>query len=126
MVVVLAFAVPPVALASVPGTTCDVFPADNVWNMDVSGLPVHRRSAAWKVSAHAGSALLHPDFGADPYGFPFAVTDASTPTTSVHFAYADESDRPARHRAGVRDRSCPPMGARFRLKASFDISGFSV
>jgi hypothetical protein len=26
---------------------------------------------------------------------------------------------PARHQAGVNDPSCPPMGARFRLKASF-------
>jgi hypothetical protein len=33
---------------------------------------------------------------------------------------------PARHQAGVRDRTCPPMGARFRLKAGFDISGFST
>ena len=33
---------------------------------------------------------------------------------------------PARHEAGARsDPSLPPMGARFRLKASFDISGFS-
>ena len=219
-----------VAAAPVPGTTCEVFPADNVWNMDVSGLPVHARSRAWKRSAHAGSTLLHPDFGDDPYGLPFAVPDSSTPTTSVHFAYADESDPgpypftantsieggsdrhalmidrdvcvlyelfaaqwnggnpragsgaiydlvsnalrprtwtsadaaglpifpglvrfdevqagsidhairftvactrnrfiwPARHEAGVHDRDCPPMGARFRLKASFDISGFGA
>jgi hypothetical protein len=32
---------------------------------------------------------------------------------------------PARHAAGTKDRRCPPMGARFRLKASFDGSGFS-
>ena len=33
---------------------------------------------------------------------------------------------PARHEAGARsDPNLPPMGARFRLKASFDISGFS-
>lgn len=32
---------------------------------------------------------------------------------------------PARHQAGCRaDRDLPPMGARFRLKRSFDISGF--
>jgi hypothetical protein len=223
-------AIPPSAAAPVPGTTCDVFPSDNVWNMDVSGLPVHPKSAIWKRSSHAGSTLLHPDFGGSPYGFPFAVTDSSTSTTSVHFTYASESDPgphpftastpieqgsdrhalmidqdsctlyelfgaqwnhgnpragsgaifdlgsnalrpagwtsadaaglaifpglvrydevqagaidhairftvactrnrylwPARHQAGVRDRSCPPMGARFRLRASFDISGFSA
>ena len=32
---------------------------------------------------------------------------------------------PARHEAGVSDQSCPPMGARFRMKASFDVSGYS-
>ena len=32
---------------------------------------------------------------------------------------------PARHKAGTSDRRCPPMGARFRLKAGFDASGFS-
>jgi hypothetical protein len=222
--------VEPAGAVPVPGTTCDVFPSDNVWNMDVSGLPMHPKSGAWKRAAHAGSTLLHPDFGKDPDGFPLAVTDASTPTTPVDFAYADESDAgpypftastpieqgsdrhalminadactlfelfaagwnhgeptagsgavfdlgsnalrpagwtsadaaglpilpglvrfdevragvidhairftvgctrnryvwPARHRAGVRDRSCPPMGARFRLKASFDTGGFSA
>jgi len=34
---------------------------------------------------------------------------------------------PARHSAGsVSDHSYPPMGARFRLKASFDISHYST
>ena len=32
---------------------------------------------------------------------------------------------PARHAAGTNDRRCPPMGARFRLKAGFDASRFS-
>jgi hypothetical protein len=32
---------------------------------------------------------------------------------------------PARHDAGTCNPSYPPMGARFRLKASFDISGYS-
>lgn len=31
---------------------------------------------------------------------------------------------PATHQAGVADSSVPPMGARFRLKASFDVSGY--
>lgn len=216
--------------APVPGTTCEVFPSDNVWNMDVSGLPVHKKSKDWKRSAHASSTLLHPDFGDDPYGFPFEVTDSSTPTTSVDFTYDDESDPgpypltagtpieggsdrhalmvdgdacvlyelfdarwnggdptagsgaifdlgsnalrprtwtsadaaglpifpglvrydevlagsidhairftvdctrnkfiwPARHQAGVNDKDCPPMGARFRLKGSFKLGGFSA
>ncbi|MEP6757939.1 MAG: hypothetical protein ABJB55_01945 [Actinomycetota bacterium] len=32
---------------------------------------------------------------------------------------------PARHQAGVADPTCPPMGARFRMKAGFDMSGYS-
>jgi hypothetical protein len=32
---------------------------------------------------------------------------------------------PARHDAGTSDQRCPPMGARLRLKAVFDLSGFS-
>src|SRR5207302_1985312 len=31
---------------------------------------------------------------------------------------------PARHRAGINDATLPPMGARFRLKSTFDISSF--
>jgi hypothetical protein len=32
---------------------------------------------------------------------------------------------PARHSAATGGRSCPPMGARFRLRRAFDISGFA-
>ena len=41
---------------------------------------------------HTKTTKLHPDFGAPPYGMPFAVVDNSTPTTPVHFQYGDESD----------------------------------
>lgn len=40
--------------------------------------------------------------------------------TSQHYVW------PARHQAGSEDDRCPPMGARFRLKAGFDLSGFSA
>lgn len=33
---------------------------------------------------------------------------------------------PARHQAGVANPACPPMGARFRLKAGYDMSGYSL
>src|SRR2546430_344236 len=36
----------------------------------------------------------------------------------------DGSLWPARHAAGTIDRRCPPMGARFRLRASFAIGRF--
>jgi hypothetical protein len=220
------------ALATtVEGTPCPVFPSDNVWHMDVSGLPVHAWSRIWKGAMHAGSTRLHPDFGPPSYGIPYTVVGANHEKVAVDFAYASESDPgpypfgpgtpieggsdrhaimldrsdcvlyelyaarwnggnpkagsgavfhlagpdadrlrpagwtsadaaglpifagllrydevhaglvdhairmtagcthdayiwPARHRAGTSDRRCPPMGARFRLRASFDVSSF--
>lgn len=217
------------ARAPVPGTSCQVFPADNIWNLDISRLPVHPKSRTWMRSMHAGSTDLHPDFGPPRYGIPFDVVGDAHPTTRVHFAYGSESDRgpypfgrdttieggsdrhaiminrdtctlyelfaaqwsrqrsragsgavfrlgsnalrhrgwtsadaaglpifpglvrwdevragriahairftadctskrylwPARHEAGVSDRRCPPMGARFRLKRGFALKGAS-
>jgi hypothetical protein len=218
----------PVQAAPVPGTSCRVFPANNVWNMDISKLPVNRLSATWLRSMHAATTKLHPDFGPPAYGIPFNVVAASHATFHVRFTYASESDHaaypfgpstkieggsdrhalminkatcrlyelydarwnggnptagsgaiwnlasnglrpagwtsadaaglpifpglvrldevkagaidhairftvnctrnryiwPARHQAGVANAGCPPMGARFRLKASFSVSKF--
>jgi hypothetical protein len=220
-----------VTRAPAPGTSCTVFPPDNVWNMDISRLPVHRKSAVWKQAMHAGGTNLHPDFGPPRYGIPFDVVDDTHSTTAVKFHYASESDEgpypfgpdttieggsdahalmvnsdtctlyelfgatwgaspkagsgaifalqgpqandlrhagwtsadaaglpifpglvrwdevaagsishairftadctqrtylwPARHQAGVSDHHCPPMGARFRLKAGYSMKGFS-
>ena len=106
---VLAVGFSPSALAApVPGTSCAVFPSDNVWNMDVSNLPVAAKSKMWKRSANAGSTLLHPDFGGPPYGFPFDVVAGDHPKVSVDFAYAGESDRgPIRSTRARRSRVAP-------------------
>ncbi|MHB8467363.1 MAG: cell wall-binding repeat-containing protein, partial [Acidimicrobiales bacterium] len=84
---------------SVPGAaTCPMYPADNVWNADISALPVHQRSAAWLSSMSASSRNLHPDFGPSygaqpvPYGIPFVVVPDSTPKVNLTFTYANESD----------------------------------
>jgi hypothetical protein len=221
----------PPASAVVEGTTCQVFPSDNVWHMDVSRLPIHEKSRTWKRAMHAGSTDLHPDFGPPSYGIPYTTVDASHAKVAVDFSYASESDPgpypfgadtpieggsdrhaimldtsdcslyelyaarwnggdptagsgavfhlhgpgsndlrpagwtsadaaglpifagllrydevasgvvdhairitascthdaylwPARHEAGTTDRRCPPMGARFRLRRSFDVSSF--
>ena len=54
---------------SVPGAPdCPMFPADNVWNTDISGLPVDAHSAAWLASMDSATTNLHPDFG--PSGDP--------------------------------------------------------
>ena len=218
-----------VPVSAAPGTSCQVFPSDNVWNTDVSKLPIDAHSRTWLKSMRAGRTLLHPDFGGPPYGFPFDVVDSSTPKTPVHFHYGSESDKapypftsdtpiergsdrhslmideetctlyelfaadwnggdpkaesgaifdlgsnalrpdgwtsadaaglpifpglvrydevqagairhairftvectrnrhiwPARHDAGVSDKRCPPMGARFRLRRGFSLKRFS-
>jgi hypothetical protein len=222
-------ATPPAEAADVPGTSCSVFPANNVWKLDVRRLPVHSKSATWKRATHAGSTRLHPDFGPPTYGIPFDVVPSSHRKVSIDFLYADQSDPgpypfgddvrieegadrhaimidegnctlyelfavrrnggnpsagsgavfdlgsnalrpagwtsadaaglpifpglvrydevfgptagidhalrftvgctrrryvwPARHQAGVADDRCPPMGARFRLRVGYDISG---
>jgi hypothetical protein len=221
----------PAGGADVPGTSCTVFRANNVWNMDIRKVPVHPKSATWKRATHAATTRLHPDFGPPAYGIPFDVVPSSHPKHAIDFFYGDESDPgpypfgpdirieggsdrhaimidegtcrlyelfgarwnngnpsagsgaifdldsnalrpirwtsadaaglpifsglvrydevfgpnpgihhalrftvgctrrsfvwPARHQAGVANPACPPMGARFRLRASYVIKGYS-
>jgi len=81
----------------VPGTNCPAFPADNVWNTNISGLPVNPNSATWLASMDSSTTNLHPDFGpsgdpSNPYGIPFQVVSPSTPLVNIAFQYAEESD----------------------------------
>jgi hypothetical protein len=82
----------PAAAADVPGTSCAVFPANNVWRMDIRKLPVHPKSATWKRATHAGATRLHPDFGPPSYGIPFDVVASSHAKVSIDFRYHEESD----------------------------------
>jgi hypothetical protein len=82
----------PVAAAAPPGTSCQVFPADNIWNTDISSLPVHGQSVQWLASMSSSTTNLHPDFGGPPYGFPHNIVDNTHATVSVTFQYASESD----------------------------------
>jgi hypothetical protein len=73
-----------------------MFPSNNIWNTDISKLPVDSHSAAWLRSMNSGSTYLHPDFGPSggyPYGIPYTVVTSSHPLVTVHFQYASESDR---------------------------------
>ncbi|HUB76671.1 MAG TPA: hypothetical protein VL977_06425, partial [Solirubrobacteraceae bacterium] len=88
---------PSAAGTRLPGTACPVFPADNVWNTPVTGLPVAPRSAAWLAHMDAGSTLLHPDYGpagggAMPYGIPWQITSRHPKLVRIHFQYASESN----------------------------------
>ncbi|MDZ4828312.1 MAG: hypothetical protein SGJ13_17875 [Actinomycetota bacterium] len=74
--------------------SCGVFPADNAWNQDVSGLPVHPNSANYVASINSSRATLHPDFGGDgEYGIPFITVGETELLRPVNWtAYGDESD----------------------------------
>ncbi len=75
--------------------TCSILPADNPWNTDISGYPVHANSDAFIASIGAGGSL-HADFGTvwagAPNGIPYVEVDANTPLQAVEFMYSDESD----------------------------------
>jgi hypothetical protein len=80
------------------------------------------RPAGWTSADAAGLPILpglvryDEIFGDDP-GIQHALRFTVACTTRRYVW-------PARHRAGVRDDRCPPMGARFRLRGSYDFSGF--
>ncbi len=74
---------------------CEVFPADNPWNVVVAGAPLRSDSAAIIAAIQSnGGTSLHPDFGENPnYGIPFVVVAASQLRVPVVYdPYGDESD----------------------------------
>lgn len=77
--------------APASSSPCPIFPASNVWNRDISKLPVAANSAAM-INAIGASKPLHPDFDAIGDGIPYNVVTSSTPKYKVSFDYADESD----------------------------------
>lgn len=78
--------------APVPGTPCTVFPRDNVWNTDISRVPLHRKSSTWLRSMKASGSTLHPAFGRRPYGMPYAVVSNFHPKVPIRFEWSNESD----------------------------------
>jgi hypothetical protein len=102
--------------------------------------------ASWNQGdPHAGSGAifdldsnrLRPDTwtSADAAGLPILAglvrwdeVKAGSIRHAIRFTVSCTTDAyvwPARHEAGVDDPECPPMGARFRLSADFDLDGFS-
>ncbi len=83
---------------TVPGAPeCPMFPPNNVWNTDISRLPVNPHSAAWMRSMDSAHTYLHPDFGPNlggyPYGLTFSIVTNAHPPIGLRFMYASESDR---------------------------------
>ena len=71
---------------------CPVFPAGNVWNQDISALPVASDSdnLITKIGLDTG---LHPDFGSySGYGIPYNTVSGSQRKLTVRFDYSSQSD----------------------------------
>lgn len=73
-----------------------VFPTDNPWNQDISGLPVDANSNNLIASIGLNSSF-HPDFGTvwagAPNGIPYIVVSGTQTRVPINFiAYGDESD----------------------------------
>ena len=89
-----------------------------IWNLNSDAL----RPAGWTSADAAGLPIL-------PGLVRYDEVQSGAITHAIRMT-ADSTDTsyiwPARHEAGTAsDPDLPPMGARFRLKASFDISGYS-
>ena len=73
------------------------FPADSLWNTDISSAPVDPNSAAVINLIGAGTSV-HADFGAGQYlgstiGIPYLVVGGQQPPVTINFtAYGSESD----------------------------------
>jgi hypothetical protein len=78
---------------TLPGApSCPIFPATNVWNRRVDGLPVAMNSATL-VASIGLDAEIHMDFGSFAgYGIPINVVSASTPRSMLTFDYDEDSD----------------------------------
>jgi hypothetical protein len=77
---------------------CDIFPADNPWNRDITADPVDPASDAL-IAAMSPDAALHLDLGTteEYYGIPYTVVPASQPLVPITYGtggddYSDESD----------------------------------
>lgn len=73
-----------------------VFPVDNPWNEDISGLPVDANSNNLIASIGLGTGL-HPDFGTTwagaPNGIPYVVVSGMQTRVAINFTpYGSESD----------------------------------
>ncbi|WP_337310578.1 hypothetical protein [Candidatus Aeolococcus gillhamiae] len=100
----------------------------------------HQRGNGWDAASGAvfnlGSNALRPDgwTSADAAGLPilpglvrYDEVAAGVISHALRFTVNETQNgfiHPATHQAGVANATDPPMGARFRLKASFDLTPF--
>jgi hypothetical protein len=89
-----------------------------IWDLDTNDL----RPATWTSADAAGLPILAGLVRWDE-------VKAGEIAHAIRFTVSCTTDSylwPARHQAGVDDPDCPPMGARFRLTSTFDLSDFSA
>ena len=112
---------------------CKLYEIYNLQNFTNGQTPHAGSGAVWDLSSNA----MRPDgwTSADAAGLPMlplllrpdeilagSITHAIRFTTHCTHGYI----WPGSHNAGSCDATFPPMGARFRLRAGYDISGFSA
>ncbi len=69
---------------------CQIFPAGNWWNTDISMYPLDPLSSQY-IAALPGN--LHPDFGSNPqYGIPFNIVPVTQKKVPVDFGYGSQSN----------------------------------
>ena len=74
-----------------------LFPANNLWNQDISQAAIDPNSSNY-INFIGASVAVHPDFGSGQYngsyiGIPYSVVDSSQAPVNIIFnAYGDESD----------------------------------
>ena len=86
----------PAAAAPPSVENCQIFPADNVWNVPIDTLPVDPKSAAYVSSIGTGSNV-HADFGSGlwdggPIGIPYTTVPGNQTKVPISFYYDDDSD----------------------------------
>ena len=78
---------------------CQVFPANNIWNVPINTLPVNTNSDAY-INTIGASETVHADFGSGewppgsgaPIGIPYVDVSETQPGVTVTFEYDVESD----------------------------------
>lgn len=72
---------------------CQVFPANNPWNQDISQVPVDVNTDKYIISINRGGKFLKPNFGFKAkYDITYIIVDSTQPKVPVQFKYVDESD----------------------------------
>jgi hypothetical protein len=111
--------------------SCELY---ETWNTTYVGPGWHAGSGA---KFALGSNALRPDgwTSADAAGLPVfpglvkvSEVQAGAVNHAIRFTASKSQNgfiHPATHAAGTASTSLPPMGLRLRLKASFDLSGYS-